>query len=452
MMHMLAQITPEDALAGLPVDAETPEPFVASVMGLLNNYAVLFMVAFCVTLLCTPLVRRAAILAGIVDRPDFQRKQHKAPVPYLGGVAVFLGLMAAIAVSFFAFGGAQPEYRPIPISIIVGIVVITFAGLADDVWGWDPRLKIAGQLVAAAALAVEDVGVRVAEGLLRPVFGAPEELLFGLQWLPNNGQLYYWVGTAIIAIFVLGGCNAANLIDGLDGLLSGTIAIVATGLLAIALVMAVAFLPTDGEATLAGARVALCVALLGAVLGFLPHNFNPASIFLGDSGSMLLGYVSVATILMLGDQGHTPLVFAGLIVFSVPIMDTTLAIVRRKMSGRPMSAADSQHIHHQLMRALGGVKRAVFALYGISAAFAILGVALAILVTQTDLRVRVIYAIALVLFGFIGVMAFKAGRQRELADQMNRLNGHSATEPAIRSNPATTRSTASVEQASESLV
>jgi len=454
MMSLLAQISPDEALAGLPDEAAALEPFVADIMGLLNNYAILFVIAFGVTLLCTPLVRRAAILAGIVDRPDFQRKQHRAPVPYLGGVAVFLGLMVAIAASFFEFGGAQPDYRPIPISIIVGIIVITFAGLADDVWGWDPRLKIAGQLVAAAALALEDVGVRVAEGLLRPVFGAPEQLLFGLEWMPNNGQLYYWVGTAIIAIFVLGGCNAANLMDGLDGLLSGTTAIVAMGLLAIALVMAVTPLAGDGGATLAGARIALCVALLGAVLGFLPHNFNPASIFLGDSGSLLLGYVSVVIILMLGDQGHTPLVFAGLIVFSVPIMDTTLAIVRRKMAGRPMSAADNQHIHHQLLRALGGVKRAVFALYAITAAFALLGVTLAVLVMQTDLRVRVIYAIALVLFGFIGVMAFKAARQRELDAQMDRLNGlHGIDQASARGSAAPAgRSAVTVEEESESLV
>jgi UDP-GlcNAc:undecaprenyl-phosphate GlcNAc-1-phosphate transferase len=453
MIPLLAQITPEEALSGGTDDLLAREPFVADIMGLLNNYATLFVVAFGVTLLATPLVRRAAIAAGIVDRPDFQRKQHRAPVPYLGGVAVFLGVMAAIAVSFFALGGAQAEYRPIPISIIIGIVAITFAGLADDVWGWDPRLKIAGQLVAAAALAVEDVGVRVAEGMLRPIFGAPEQLLFGAEWLPTNAQVYYWVGTAIIATFVLGGCNAANLIDGLDGLLSGTIAIVALGLLAISLVMAVAIAPVDGEESLAGARVALSLAVLGAVLGFLPHNFNPASIFLGDSGSLLLGYLSVVIILMLGDQGHTPLVFAGLIVFSVPIMDTTLAIVRRKMSGRPMSAADNQHIHHQLLRALGGVKRAVFALYGISAAFALLGVTLAVLVMQTDLRVRVIYAIALVLFGFIGVMAFKAGRQRELDAQMDRLNGHRAGEPAARvDSSAAQRSIVGAEKESESLV
>ena len=158
---------------------------------------------------------------------------------------------------------------------------------------------------------------------------------------------------------------------------------------------------------------AVC-ALLGAVLGFLPHNFNPASIFLGDAGSLLLGYMCAAIILMLGDRGRTDLVFAGLIVFSLPIIDTTLAIIRRRLAGIPMSSADDQHLHHQLKRALGGVKRAVFALYGISALFTILGATLAALVIRTELRVRVVYASALVLFSFIGVIAVKAARQQQI--------------------------------------
>ena len=413
MMHLLAQ----DDLAQ-PPDFESAlgdaEPFVANVMSVLNTYSILFILAFTVTLLATPIVRRIAKSAGIVDKPDMKRKAHREPVAYLGGVAVFLGVLVAIGFSYLDVGGAQETYRPIPLSIIIGIFAITITGLADDVWGWDPRLKIAGQLVAAAALAIEDVGVRVAEGVLRPVFGEPETALIALDFAQlTSGDIYYWVGTALIAIFVLGGCNAANLIDGLDGLLAGTVAIVAIGLLAISILLAVdPELAAQGP-SIAGARIALCFAVLGAVLGFLPHNFNPANIFLGDCGSLLLGYLCVVIILMLGDQGQTHLVFAGLIIFALPIMDTTLAIARRKLSGRSMSDADNQHIHHQLLRSLGGVKRAVFALYGISILFAFVGVTLAMLVTQTDLRVRMIYAIAFVLFGSIAVIAFKAARRAE---------------------------------------
>jgi UDP-GlcNAc:undecaprenyl-phosphate GlcNAc-1-phosphate transferase len=396
-----------------------------SVMDLLNSYAPVFLGAFVVALLITPLVRKLAEAAGVVDRPD-ARKLHTYPVPYLGGLAVFAAIIVAVGISFVLADRISFRYEAVPIAVIIGMVAITFTGLADDIWGWDPRLKIAGQLVAAAALAIDDVGVRVAAGVLQPasvwldpILGS-QNLVFSIPTPlgePITIDVIYWTGTAIIALFVLGGCNAANLIDGLDGLLTGVVAIVATGLFAISLFMAV----TEPKGVIAGApqldgaRIVVCMALLGAVLGFLPHNFNPASIFLGDCGSLLLGYVCVAIILMFGELGQTHLVFAGLIVFAVPIMDTALAIVRRRMAGVSMSAADNNHIHHQLNRSLGGVKRAVFALYGISFSFAIIGVTLAALVMFTQLRVRVIYCAAFVLFGFIAVIAVKAARRHQRA-------------------------------------
>ena len=397
----------------------------ASIMDLLNSYAPLFVVSFLITLLITPLIRRCAIAFDVIDHPDNHRKAHQWPVAYLGGMAVFIGVFATIATSYVWTDGVAATHDSVPLAVIVGMIAITFTGLADDIWGWDPRLKIAGQLVAAAALAIENIGVKVAMGMLSPiaewldpVLGS-QNLAFQIP-LPGGMHvtldLIYWTGTALIAIFVLGGCNAANLIDGLDGLLSGVVAIVAIGLLAISLLMALQDIPEDlpsSAVLLTGPRLVLCLALLGAVLGFLPHNFNPASIFLGDAGSHLLGYLCVVIILMFGEFGQTHLVFAGLIIFALPIMDTTLAIIRRKLSGRSMSAADDQHIHHQLKRSLGGVKRAVFALYGITLAFMIVGVTLAALVMRTGLRVRVIYAIALVLFGFIGVIAIKMGRRQQ---------------------------------------
>jgi len=470
---------------GLGLD-EGGEPIVVAAMNLLNSYAHILVVAFLVTLLLTPLVRRLAFAGGVVDQPDARRKMHSYPVAYLGGLAVFFGLVAAIAVSYFTGDEYTAGYPGVPLAVVIGMVAITFTGLADDVWGTDPRLKIAGQLVAAAGLAIEQVGVHVAEGLLNPLVlqlmgeSGPNVVLFSLGGFDLlSGHLFYWTGTALIAIFVLGGCNSANLLDGLDGLLAGVVGIVAVGLLAICLLMT----PSDNAATtqaqetgelvqqqikqyhsekghyplgidelvdagylqadearlpqgwsfsynstigraavqgrtLGGARIVLCMALLGAMLGFLPHNFNPAAIFLGDCGSLLLGYMCVVIILMLGDRGETHLVFAGLIVFSVPIMDTTLAIIRRWLAGTPFSVPDSHHIHHQLLGALGGVKRAVLSLYGISLAFAIVGVTLAALVMRTGLRVRVVYTIALVLFSFIGVIAVKAarGQQRRAAE------------------------------------
>ncbi len=394
------------------------EPAV-SAMGLLNGYSHIFVIAFVVTLLATPLVRRLAIAANVIDHPDQVRKQHAYPVAYLGGVAVFLGLITAIGVSYVTVSQFTEIYSPVPIAVIIGMMAILLTGLADDVWGWDPRLKIAGQLVAAAALAINDIGVRVAEGLLAPLMGSAHDVLITVgSFEVLNGHVFYWTGTAIIAFFVLGGCNSANLIDGLDGLLSGVVAIVAIGLLAISLLM-VPDTSIDsllqGEDSLAGARIVLCAALLGSVLGFLPHNFKPATIFLGDGGSLLIGFLCATIILMLGERGQTHLVFAGLIVFAVPIMDTTLAIIRRWLAGTSMSAADDQHMHHQLCRAMGGVKLAVLILYGISVLFAVIGVTMAWLIMRTELRVRVMYAIALVLFSFIGVTAVKAARRQQLA-------------------------------------
>jgi UDP-GlcNAc:undecaprenyl-phosphate GlcNAc-1-phosphate transferase len=420
---------------GILDDALADDSMAVHFLDLLNNHAHLFVVAFLVTLLATPIIRRLAIRGGVVDLPDAKRKMHAEPVPYLGGVAVFFGLLAAVALSYFVLGRFDGAYQPVPFAVVVGMIAITFTGLADDIWGWDPRLKIAGQLVAAAALAIDDVGVHVAEGLLMPLLGPSDHVIFTV-WGSSllNEHVFYWTGTAIIAIFVLGGCNAANLIDGLDGLLTGTVAIVAVGLLVISLLMATQE-GAEGAGSLAGARIVLCVIVLGATFGFLPHNFNPASIFLGDCGSLLLGYMCVVIILMLGDRGQTHLVFAGLIAFSLPIMDTTLAIIRRKLAGISMSAADDQHIHHQLKRALGGVKRAVVALYGISIMFAVIGVTLAALVMRTGLRVRVIYAIAIVLFSSIGVVAVKEARRKQHEASLHRKTTRKKPAPRTKTAP-----------------
>lgn len=381
-------------------------------VGLLNAYVPIFAIAFLTSLLATPLVRRFAVSQGIVDRPDAVRKLHAFPIAYLGGVSIFAAVVAGVFTSYLLAEPLVLRFEPVPIAVLIGVLAIAFTGLADDVWGFDPRLKIAGQLVAAAALAVQDVGVRVAEGLLAPLIGSASLVILDLGGFAiTNQDVFYWVGTALVAIFVLGGCNAANFLDGLDGLLSGTVAIMAVGFLAISIAMAIAGDAATAEDSLAGSRIVLSLALLGAVLGFLPYNFNPAVIFLGDCGSLLLGYLCAVLILMFGDEGKTHLVFAGLIVFSVPIIDTALAILRRRLAGVSMAIADTNHIHHQLRRSLGGVKRAVFAIYGITAAFAAIGFTLAWMVLETIVRFRVIYAVAAVLFGFIAAFAFKAARR-----------------------------------------
>ncbi|MGE4198933.1 MAG: glycosyltransferase family 4 protein [Phycisphaerales bacterium] len=395
---------------------------------LFHGYLGVFIIAFAVALLATPVMRRLAIRFGVVDRPSEARKLHRIPVAYMGGVSVYLGLLAAVLFSYTAPLHGLVTFHPskfsedgflpggVPISIVLGMTVIMIVGLLDDVLKISPRVKVGGQLFAAAALAIEDVGVKVA-GAIVPIakaVGTPTVTIKGVETLGfiiNLGghevpiDLVYWIGTGIIAVFVIGACNASNLIDGLDGLLSGTTAIASIGLLMVALTLAAG---DDGPRD--ASRIILCLGLLGACLGFLPHNFNPATIFLGDAGSLLLGFVTIVIVLTLGDTGKTHLVLAGLIIYAVPIIDTTLAIIRRKVSGRRISDADDQHLHHMLKRALG-VKGAVLALYGIAAGFGVLGVAL------SEGRGRVTYALALVFAAFIGVTSFKIARREQIEKQ-----------------------------------
>ncbi len=397
-----------------------------------EGYVGVFLVSFLFTLLLTPLLRKVAIANGVIDRPSDPRKIHKIPVAYLGGVGVFLGIVGGVFFSLLAMRYQWMDFHksthfisgivqmPVPWSVLLGMLVITLVGVIDDMKGISPRVKIGGQLFAAACLAYDTVGVRLAAGVIIPMakaVGLPltqvmqgdvqfETLALTIPGIGVPIDVVYWAGTAIIGLSVVALCNAANLIDGLDGLLSGTTAISASGILIIALGMAVA---DDGP--LDSQRLVLCLAVIGACMGFLPHNFNPATIFLGDAGSLLLGFSMCVLILSLGDTGKTHLVAAGLIAFLLPILDTALAIVRRKMDGKPISAADDQHLHHQLKRALG-VKRAVLVLYSIAFSFA----ALAALLTLG--RARLVYLLATVLVAYIGVTAIKIARRKHIEQQM----------------------------------
>lgn len=410
-------------------------------LSMFHGYSAVFFVAFVVTLFATPLMRRLAVANGVIDRPNEARKVHRIPVAYLGGVALFLGIMGGIFYSYLAAKfpvlmsfhatahvNDSGHAFPVPLSVLLGLTVIMLIGLFDDVTGIIPRVKVGGQLLAAAALAIDDVGVRVAAGLLQPLgrlFGNPQmvwhiPLPFEIPLAGTSGleiDVIYWTGTAIIAIAVIGLCNAANLIDGLDGLLTGTTAISAIGFMVLSLTLALA---DDGPRD--AQRIVLCLALLGACLGFLPHNFNPATIFLGDAGSMLIGFCVCVITMTLGDTGKTYIVVAGLIIFALPIIDMTLAIVRRKLNGKAISAADDQHLHHMLKRALG-VKGAVFVMYAIAAAFATLGV----LVSQG--RARTIYVLAVVLAAFIGVTAIKIARRRHIEEQAAAFESRRASQP-----------------------
>lgn len=371
--------------------------------------------SFAATAITVPIVRKIAHHAGVVDKPDAVRKLHHRTVAYLGGVGIFVGVFVGIIVSALLSGGDLLSLPPVPFSVVLGMIAITFTGLADDIWNVDPRVKVAGQLVAAAALAIDAIGVNVASGLMSPIMGGPTETVLAIGGFGiSNASVYYWVGTALVAAFVLGGSNAANLLDGLDGLLSGITVVMCLGLLALSLVIVYALPPDLSNVgvlsqSMAGARVVLCMSLLGACLAFLMFNFNPATIFLGDAGSLLIGFLSVTIImtfanlqpfscplvphtvstdpLLLAQQLKTAadpatgydglstlMVMCGLAMFGLPILDTTLAIVRRRRARVPFSTPDTNHIHHRVKRAMGGsVRRTVCSLYAMEFGLVVLG-------------------------------------------------------------------------------
>lgn len=420
------------------VSEAAPAPGAVTRIDVLNGYVGVFICAFIVAVLSTPLMRRVAVTSGIIDRPDEARKMHKFPIAYLGGVAVFLGIMAGVAFSFIAprYGLMtwhptqfliDGEHAQVPMTIVMGLCIILVVGLLDDVINVRPVQKVGGVLIAAALLAMENVGVNVAKQVLTPIgtwLGNPE-LIYTIPGLGVDVDVIYWCGTAVIAVFALGACNAMNLVDGLDGLCSGLAAIASACLCVVALGLAAA-----DTGPLDGATVVLCLAVAGACLGFLPHNFNPAVIFLGDAGSLLLGYILIVLVLMLGQEGQTNLVLAGLVIFAVPIIDTALAIVRRKLAGKRISDADDQHLHHILKRMMG-VKGACMVLYVFGGMFGALGIILA------ESKGRFTYALVLVLGAFIGVMAIKAARRRNFEEQAAALKAAGGSPPVPAASAAT---------------
>jgi len=375
-----------DGLPGADITVSQVVNALAPMLGVLG-------VSAAVALILTPVMRRLALANGIVDWPDAKRKAHAKPVAYLGGLAIFLGWLAGAAFYIFYANLRSPDPQAFPLGIIIGASAIVLTGLIDDIYGVSARVKIGGQLFAAAALTQE----KVVQDLVAASFN--------LINITPPDQVAYWVGTAVVACMVVGGCNALNLIDGLDGLSSGVTAIACLGML---LICAVASVREPTLIPIATIPMVICVATIGAVAGFLPYNFNPASIFMGDTGSLLLGYLCVASILFMGrldnDAGLAPLAFtAAIVCFAVPITDTSLAIFRRKLQGKPILAPDAQHIHHMIRRSGYSVKTSVLIMYAMGLIFAALGVTMVVLWVQWKLAFTAFF----LLYGLILLIGYR---------------------------------------------
>lgn len=378
-----------------------------SLDAVLSPYVIVFCVAFVVAYLFTPIMRTIAVAYGIVDLPDRERKIHSRPVAYLGGVAVFLGFIAGLAACQRFAEVHHPEIRAlvkIPLSIIGATCLIVALGLFDDLRGTRPKLKIAVQVAAAVILLAAGIGTHLADQVVNYAFAWTSQHI-GVEAAPAVISAVALVSSALLVVaIVVFCCNASNLMDGLDGLCGGITVFIALGLITVAAYLAMTGPPQ--RAMEDAVRLVLAIALLGAVLGFLPYNFNPASIFMGDTGSLLMGFVIALTLILLGEVGAKWLM-GGLVMFSLPMLDTFLAMARRFVNKRPFFAADKFHFHHQLVSRGLSVRRAVVLSYGLTIFFVASGTLLVFL------RTRYAVAFYLVLFGCIIVAAYKMGMVHE---------------------------------------
>lgn len=409
MMELLANVTPDPITGARLLTADQ----------VLEQPIWVFYASFLVAFLFTPVMRVVANYYGIIDQPDRVRKMHSVPVAYLGGLAVFLGWLAGLAISQFRkmpiLEPGMPYHVTIKFSIIAGACVIIVIGLWDDVFGLKPKAKIAGQVLAAAFLISEDIGTNCTGIFFNTVNNwlqiqqEPGRMIYrltgGATFLQIPDAVTYVTSSILVVFLVVACCNATNLMDGLDGLCGGVTAVIASGFLFLAVHLAMSSGGYDPN--LDAMRVVIAIALLGAVLGFIPYNFNPASIFMGDTGSMFLGFCCATMILLMSQGQHWRWFLASIVMFALPVLDTALAFTRRWVNGRPIFSADKQHFHHQLVARGFSVKKTVLISYGLALFFAFAGASIAVT------RTRYAFAFYLLIFGYIIVAAYKMGMVHE---------------------------------------
>ncbi len=296
-----------------------------------NGHHILFIigVTFFTSILLVPIVKRLANHVGAVDVPD-NRKVHTKATPRMGGLAIFLAFLTGYI--FFA------EISTQMISILIGSFLIVLLGILDDIKPVKARYKFLVQVIAASVV------------VLYGHIHLTEVSAFGINI--NFGILAY----PITIIFIAAIINAINFIDGLDGLAAGISSIY------FATIAIIAFMLNR----ISSLDTILCLLMLGSTLGFLLFNFNPASIFMGDTGSMFLGFM-IAIISLLGYKAATVTsLFVPILVLFLPLLDTVLAIFRRIIKGENIGSPAKEHIHHQLLRLNKSTKKTVFIMYGIS--------------------------------------------------------------------------------------
>lgn len=297
-----------------------------------------FTLAFAISLAATPFVINLAHKIGAIDIPDDKRRVHHKPIPRLGGLAIFYGFL----ISLLFFAKIDQQLR----GILIGALIIVGVGILDDVKQLSALTKLAAQIVAAVVVVINDVRI---EAISVPMF------------ISESGILQLGIFSIPITIaWVIIVTNAVNLIDGLDGLAVGISSIASFSLFFIAILA--------GEQNVA----IIAAALSGGCLGFLPYNFNPAKIFMGDTGSQFLGYMLSVICIQGLFKGYVVISFIiPFLILGLPLFDTIFAILRRAVNHKPIMGADRGHLHHRLLDSGFTQKQTVAILYVIASVLGI---------------------------------------------------------------------------------
>lgn len=342
----------------------------------MSRVLILALAAFAITYGTTPLVRKFAVRIGALDRPN-SRKVHRSLMPYLGGIAIYLGFIAVVLA-------AIPLSKSI-LGLILGSTIILILGVVDDLKELSPKVKLLGQI--AAALLVIPFGIRV-------------DILTN----PFNGVLHLGVFSIPVTVFwIIAVTNAVNLIDGLDGLAAGVAGVAASTLAVVAW--------TLGQTTV----VYLAVILAASTFAFLRYNFHPARIFMGDGGAMFLGFALASLSVMGFTKGATLIsLLVPVVILGIPILDTLFAIVRRYANHRPILQADRDHLHHRLL-ALGLTHRqTVLVIYSLSIILGGSAVLLTRLTTAQGVLILIFLSTSIIVAAErVGVIGKKAWSRRE---------------------------------------
>jgi len=339
-------------------------------------YLLGFGLAFALSLLVTPLVRRYALQHGIMDHPSEERKIHKHAIAYLGGLAIFIGFVVTVGVFV-------PMSRQL-VALLLGCAILVVVGVIDDIRGLSPWTKLIWQFVAAAVALSGGIGITT---LTNP-FGGQIDLSWGRFNVDVVGLHFHItpIGNFISLIWMVGLANTINFLDGLDGLAGGVSGIAAF----IMFLLAVGPRVNQPEVAL------LAIILAGAAFGWLPYNFYPARIFMGDSGAYFLGLALAMLAIYSGAKVAT-----AVLVLGFPIVDAVWAATRRLAKRTSPFRADRQHFHHLLLDVGMGQRQAVLTLYAVALAFGVV----ALLVGSFAKLIALVVMVAL-MFVSIGALVW----------------------------------------------